>query len=104
MFVPIYDSLITCNDDTGLERFAGYVEAKMLDETFRDRNRWLKMSIENIVMPVNSPTMRPLPATKRFGGSAPGSGRGCPVRRTGSAAAARLIDIAPLNGLSGAGH
>ncbi len=50
MFVPIYDSLITDNDDyLVLKDLLDYVEAqKMLDEIFRDRKRWLKMSIENI--------------------------------------------------------
>ena len=49
-FAPIYDSLITFNDEyLVLKDFLDYVEAQeLLERTFRDRSRWLKMSIENI--------------------------------------------------------
>lgn len=49
-FAPIYDSLVTFNDEyLVLKDFPDYVETqKLLAKTFRDRSRWIKMSIENI--------------------------------------------------------
>lgn len=49
-FAPIYESLITFNDEyLVLKDFLDYVETqKLLERTFRERSRWLEMSIENI--------------------------------------------------------
>ncbi len=49
-FAPIYDSLIALNDEyLVLKDFLDYVETQqLLEQAFRDRRRWLKMSIENI--------------------------------------------------------
>jgi len=49
-FALIHDSLIAFNDEfLVLKDFLDYVEAqKLLERAFRDRSRWLKMSIENI--------------------------------------------------------
>ena len=46
----VHDSLISLNDEyLVLRDFPDYVETqKLLGQTFKDRDRWLKMSIENI--------------------------------------------------------
>ncbi len=49
-FAPVYDSLITLNDEyLVLKDLPDYARAQeLLGETYRDRNRWLEMSINNI--------------------------------------------------------
>ena len=49
-FAPIYDSLITFNDEyLVLKDLPSYVRAQeLLGEAYRDRNRWLEMCINNI--------------------------------------------------------